>query len=40
MAFFDRHDRLCIVGITPKFVFPRLPVGLHQIGALLVVNFK
>ena len=31
MAYFDRLDRLCIVGITQKFVFPRLPVGLHQI---------
>ena len=31
LAYFDRHDRLCIVGITQKFVFPRLPVGLHQI---------
>lgn len=31
LAFFDRHDRLCIVGITRKFVFPHLPVGLHQL---------
>ena len=31
LAFFDRHDRLCIVGITRKFVFPQLPVGLHQL---------
>src|SRR5262245_24689682 len=30
-AFFDRQERLCLVGITRQLAFPSLPVGLHQL---------
>jgi hypothetical protein len=30
-AFFDRHARLCVVGIATHLVVPTLPIGLSQI---------
>jgi hypothetical protein len=30
LAFFDRQDRLCIVGITRKLAAPSLPLAIGQ----------
>lgn len=30
LAFFDRQDRLCIVGITRQLPAPRLPLAISQ----------
>lgn len=31
LAFFDRQDRLCIVGIVRKLPTPRLPLAISQV---------
>lgn len=31
LAFFDRQDRLCIVGITSRLPVPRLPLAINQL---------
>src|SRR5215470_17552671 len=31
LAFFDRHDRLCIIGTVREFPAPRLPLALSQV---------
>lgn len=31
LAYFDRHERLCVVGVVDRFVVPRLPLALHQV---------
>jgi hypothetical protein len=31
LAFFDRQDRLCIVGITRRLPVPRLPLAINQL---------
>src|SRR5262245_53892482 len=31
LAFMDRHDRLCVIGVTRMFPVPRLPIALHQV---------
>jgi hypothetical protein len=31
LAFFDRHARLCVVGIATHLVVPTLPIGIAQI---------
>jgi hypothetical protein len=31
LAFFDRQDRLCIVGITNRLPVPRLPLAINQL---------
>src|SRR5262245_32534237 len=31
VAFMDRHDRLCVIGVTRAFPVPRLPIALHQV---------
>ena len=30
-AFMDRHERLCVIGVTRQFPVPRLPIALHQV---------
>lgn len=31
LAFMDREDRLCVIGVTRKFLVPMLPASLHQV---------
>ncbi|MGC4083502.1 MAG: hypothetical protein QM736_15670 [Vicinamibacterales bacterium] len=31
MAFFDRQDRLCVVGMITHLPVPRLPLAIHQL---------
>lgn len=31
LAFFDRQDRLCIVGMTTRLPVPRLPLAVNQL---------
>jgi hypothetical protein len=31
LAFFDRQDRLCMIGVSQRFPVPRLPVALNQL---------
>lgn len=31
VAFMDRQDRLCVIGVTRRFPVPRLPIALHQV---------
>jgi hypothetical protein len=31
LAFFDRQDRLCLVGITNRLPVPRLPLAIDQL---------
>jgi hypothetical protein len=31
LAFLDRQDRLCVLGIVRRFPVPRLPLALHQV---------
>lgn len=31
LAYFDRHERLCVVGIVNDFVVPQLPLALSQV---------
>lgn len=31
LAYFDRHERLCVVGIVKEFVVPQLPLALNQV---------
>src|SRR5262245_48109596 len=31
LAFIDRQDRLCVIGVTRKFPVPTLPIALHQV---------
>ncbi len=31
LAYFDRHERLCVVGIVKDFVIPQLPLALSQV---------
>ena len=31
LAFLDRCDRLCVVGVTNRFPVPSLPLAVHQV---------
>ena len=31
LAFIDSHERLCVIGVTRKFLVPTLPIALHQV---------
>ena len=31
LAFFDRQDRLCLVGVTSRLPVPRLPLAINQL---------
>lgn len=31
LAYFDRQERLCVVGVYKQFIVPQLPLLLHQV---------
>jgi hypothetical protein len=31
LAFFDRQDRLCLIGVTTRLPVPRLPLAINQL---------
>lgn len=30
LAYFDRHERLCVVGIVTEYIVPHLPLALNE----------